>query len=51
VLREDRRIALAFDNRAHDLHAGDSGDICDDVMKLDVHLHHGLLHVLHVCRR
>jgi hypothetical protein len=45
-LGERRRRPLSFKDRADDLHAGDAGDVADDVMKLQVHLHERLLHVL-----
>ena len=40
------RVALACYQRAHDPHAGHAGDVGDDVMELEIHLHERLLHVL-----
>jgi len=34
------------DDRADDAHAGRPGDVGNDVMKLKIHLRHGLLHML-----
>ena len=50
VLGQLHRVAVARDNRAHDAHPRLARDVGHDVMKLDVHLHQGLLHVLNVCR-
>ena len=46
VRREDIRIALPCHQRADDPHAGHAGDVGDDMVKLEVHLHQSLLHVL-----
>jgi hypothetical protein len=43
-------VALAVDDGAKDPHSRDAGDVADDVMQLDIHLHQGLLHVLDVRR-
>jgi hypothetical protein len=40
------RIALACDNGADDPHSGCAGNVRDNVMKLQIHLHQGFLHVL-----
>ena len=42
------RVAFAGDDRANDAHAGEPGNVRDDVVQLDVHLHERLLHVLNV---
>src|SRR5947207_10635989 len=39
-------IALARYNRSDDPHASRAGDVRDNVVKLQVHLHQSLLHVL-----
>jgi hypothetical protein len=39
---------FAGDDRANDLQTRHAGDVRDNMMKLHVHLHEGLLHVLHV---
>ena len=44
-------VALARRDRPDDGHAGNSGDVGHDMMKLQVHLRQRLLHVLNVCRR
>jgi hypothetical protein len=36
------------DDGANDPHAGNAGDIGDDMMQLHIHLHERLLHVLNV---
>jgi len=41
-------IALARDNSPDNPHPSRAGDVRYDVMKLQVHLHQGLLHVLDV---
>ena len=45
---QDVGIALARHNGANDPHPGRAGDVGDDVMQLEVHLHQRLLHVLDV---
>lgn len=42
------RVPLAVEDGAEDAHASDAADIADDVVKLEVHLVEGLLHVLNV---
>ena len=46
--RQNIRIAFTRDNRPNDLHAGRAGDVRDNVMELQVHLHQSLLHMLDV---
>ena len=41
-------VVVTGDNAADDLHAGDTGDIGDDVGELEVHLLEGFLHVLNL---
>lgn len=48
VRRQHVGIALARNNRSDNPHPGRAGDVGDNVMKLQVHLHQGLLHVLDV---
>ena len=43
-------IGLAGDDVAQDSHAGDAGDVTDDVVELQVHQGHRLLHALDVGR-
>jgi hypothetical protein len=45
------RVALARHDRANDGHAGQACDVGDDMIQLQVHLHHRLLHVLDMRRR
>ncbi len=40
------RIALACNNGSDNPHAGRAGDVGDDMMELQVHLHQCLLHML-----
>jgi hypothetical protein len=42
------RIAFAVEDRIQDRQAGDTGQVADHVMKVQVHLRERLLHVLHV---
>ncbi len=48
MLGEHDGIALAGDDGSDDLHSGRAGDVGDDVMELNIHLHERLLHVLNV---
>ncbi|HYH37991.1 MAG TPA: hypothetical protein VD860_07195, partial [Azospirillum sp.] len=45
---QHRRFTLAIDEGADDLHVGDTREISDDMVELQVHLHQRLLHVLNV---
>lgn len=49
--RERGRVALTGDNGPNDFHAGNTRDIADDSIKLDIHLFQGLLHMLDMMRR
>jgi len=44
-------VGLPGNDLPQDPHAGDAGDVRDDVVQLQIHLHQRLLHVLHVRRR
>jgi len=44
-------IAFAPHDCPNDRHAGDAGNVGDDMMQLQVHLRQRLLHVLNVRRR
>ena len=50
VRGQDPGIALAGSDGTDDAHAGHPGDISNDMMQLQVHLHQRLLHVLDVGR-
>ena len=44
--RQHGRVALSGDDRAENAHAGCSRDVGHDMVKLEIHLRHGLLHML-----
>lgn len=46
--RQHLRITLSGDDGTDDPHAGRTGDVRDDMMQLQVHLHQGLVHVLNM---
>ena len=50
ILGQSGWIAHSVDDGADDLHPRHAGDVGDDVVQLDIHLHQRLLHVLDVRR-